>query len=162
MIVAGAKPAQHHASLVRFSIAVGILQEQQFGAVTDIRAAIAQFDPGWNHQAVGKDGGPVAPPVAIGVFKDEHLVVRRLSRFDLWIDRAADDPQSPTLVEANLDRFHDTVLFRGEEIDLEAVGDLEGGQFGGGILRVGSERRNAKRQTPNTKETPDPKLKHAV
>src|SRR5207248_8587192 len=152
---------QYHASSARFSIAVGILQEQQFGAVADIRAAIAQFDAGWNHQVVGKDRGPVAPPVAIGVFQDEHLVVRRLSRFDLWIDRAADDPQSPTRVEANLDRFHDAVLFRGEEIHLEAVGDLEGGQFGGGILRVGGEGRNAKRQTPNTKETPNPKLINA-
>src|SRR5256885_12066906 len=56
--------------------------------------------------------------------------------------------RSPPRVEANLDRFHDTVLFRGEEIDLKTIGHLERSQFGVGIIRVRSEEHTSELQSP--------------
>jgi len=148
VIVTGAEPAQDHPTLVRLIIAIGVLQKQQLGTVANVSAAIAQLDAGGNHQAVREDDRLVATPIAVRVFEDKHLVVRRLPRFDLGIDRAADNPQTPACVETDLDRFHDAVLLRGKEIHLKTVGYLERGQFSDGI--VGQER-SSKYQTPNSK-----------
>ena len=130
MIVARAKTPQHHAPLVRAPVAVGVLEEQQLGAVTDVAAALHHFESGRNHQAVGEHRRLVRASVVIRVFEDEHLVVGLLARLDLRIDRAADDPEPPTCIEADLNRLHHAVRFAGEEVDLEAVGELEGGKFG--------------------------------
>src|SRR5262245_20493530 len=104
MIVAGAEAAQQHAPLIRFAIAVGVFEKQQFGAVADVGASVSEFEAGGNHQAVSKHGGLVAAPVAVGVFEDEQFVVRHLSRLNLWINRASNDPQASARIEANLNR----------------------------------------------------------
>src|SRR5213596_1339004 len=155
MIVARAKTAQDNATLIGFVVAVGILQMQQFGALPDVRAAIPQFDASGNHQTVGEDSRFVATPVAIGVFEDEHFVIWHLARFNLWIDRAADDPQPPARVEAHLNRFNDAVLLRGEKVGRKTIGDIERGQFGSGVIRVGSERRNSKHKAQSSREVPN-------
>ena len=108
--------------------------------MADIRTAIAKFETGGNHQAVGEDRGLVAAPVAVRVFENQNLVVRHLAGLDLRIDRAADDPEPPARIEANLNRFHHAVLFRRKKAHLETVGHLERSEFGGGIVRISCER----------------------
>ena len=149
VVVAGAESAQHDATFVRLAVAIVVFEKQQFRAVADIRTAITQFDPGRNHQAGGEDGCFVAPPVAVRIFENENFVVRHLAGFDLRIDRTTDDPEPTARVETNLNRFHDTVLFRRKEADLETVGHLERSKFGGGIVWIGCERGgNEAEQTP--------------
>src|SRR5438132_391448 len=162
MIVARAESAQHYPALVGFAVAVGVLQKQQLDALAAERAATAQFDSRGNHQTIREDSRFVAAPVATCVFEDENFAIGNLAGFNLRIARLADAPQPSARVETHLNRFDYTVMFRGEKIDFKSVGDLERSQFDGGIVRVGGERGRSKHQTPNTKETPNPKSKHAV
>ncbi len=138
VVVAGAESAQDDLALVGTPVAVGVAEEEEFGAVAEVTPAAVgeRFDAGGNHQAVGEDSRLVTAAVAIGVFEDENLVVRFLARFDLRVDGAADDPEAAAGVESHLDRFDDSVGFGSEEVDLESIGDRERGEFGGRVIAV--------------------------
>ena len=129
MIVAGAEPTQHHAPLVRLAVTIVVLEEQQFGAVTDIRSIARDFEAGGNHQPIGEHGRLVGTPVVIRVLQNKHLVVGLLARFDERINRAADNPQTAPRVEADLNRLHHAVGLAGKKIHLETGSKLEGGEF---------------------------------
>ena len=138
MIVAGAKSAQHHAPLVRPAVAVVVSEEQQFRAVADVGTVAHDFQAGRNHQPVGEHRGFIRATIVVRILKDQNLVVGLLARFDLRIDRAADDPQATARVEADLDRLHHAVGFAGKKVHLKAGGELECGLFCGGIVLGGS------------------------
>src|ERR1041385_2643497 len=91
MIVARAESAQYNAPLVRFAIAVSVLEKKQFGAVSKIAAVLDHFDAGRNHQSVSERRNLITASVMIRIFEYEHFVIWNLSRLDLRIDRAADD-----------------------------------------------------------------------
>ena len=116
MVIARAKSAQQHTALVRLVIPIGVLEEEELCAMPDVNAAIAQLDAGRNHKTAGKDGGFVAPAVLIRILQDQDLVVRSLTRFDLWINGAADDPQPAARVKAHLDRFDHAVFFEANRL----------------------------------------------
>src|SRR5262249_42896856 len=104
--------------------------------------------------------GPVAAPIAVGVFEDEHFIVRHLAGFELRINGAPDDPKASARVEANLNRLYYAVFFGGKQIDLETVGDLEGSEFGRGVVGIGCvKRRKSKHQKTKNKKAPISKHK---
>ena len=110
----------------RVGLAAGLRPDemQQVRAVGDVDAAVARFDAGRNEQTVGEDGGLVGLAVALGVFEDDDFVVGLLARLDLRIRLAARDPEPAGGVEVHLNRLGQQRI-GGEEIDLEAVGELE-------------------------------------
>ncbi len=98
---------------------------KQVGAVGDVDAAVAGLEAGGDQQAVGEDRHLVGLAGALGVFEDDDLVVRFLAGLDLRIDLAAGDPEPAGRVEVHLDRLGQQRV-GGEEVDLEALGELQG------------------------------------
>src|SRR5262245_41438722 len=108
MIVTRAETAQQYPPLIGLAISVGVSEEEQLRAVAHVRAAIADFQSGWNHQTVRKNRGLVTAAISVGVFEDQHLVVGHLAGFDLRIHGAANHPEPPPCVKAHLNWLHDT------------------------------------------------------
>ena len=58
MSIAGAEPAQEDAPFIGAIVAVGVFQEEKFGTVSDVNAAVAEFETGGHVEAAGKDFPP--------------------------------------------------------------------------------------------------------
>src|SRR5207247_5910790 len=90
--VLGAKTGKNDALLVRFAIAVCVLEIQQLMAGGDVTTLIAVGqDAGGNEQAVGEHGGFVGFAVAIGVFEHNDGIGGGLARLDLRIHLGTGD-----------------------------------------------------------------------
>ena len=135
--VAGAEAAQDDLPLVGLPVAVGVDEVQQLVGVADKKPAVEELDARRDQESVGEDGRLVRAAVAVGVLQNDDLVVRFLAGFQLGIDRAGRDIRPAAWIEPDLDRFRHAVEFGGEEVDLETVGDLEGRELRGRIVRVG-------------------------
>src|SRR5262249_56922549 len=73
--VLGAESGEQNAFLVGLAAGLRRREVDQFGAVGHVGPAVARLDAGRNQQAVGEHGGLVGLPVAVGVFKNDDLVV---------------------------------------------------------------------------------------
>src|SRR6185369_2572167 len=60
--------------------------------------------------------------------------------------------------EPALDGLYDAVGLVGEEVGLEAGGEFEGSQFGGGIVAVGGEGGGSKLKAQSSRKDPNQKL----
>ena len=60
----------------------------------------------------------------IGILQDDHLVVRLLAGFDLWVGLGADDPEPPAWIPALVDTAGDVL-----SLDLEPAHDGNVGQL---------------------------------
>ena len=118
-----AEAGEERSFAVGFQIAVLVGEVQQFGAIGDVRPAVARFDAGRNQQAVGEDVRLVGPAVAVGVFEHDDLVVGRLARLDLRIGLARGDPEPPLRIKVHLDRLRQQRI-GGVEIDLQPLAEL--------------------------------------
>ena len=141
MSVLGSESGEDDAAAVGLAVAVGVGHVQQFGAVGDIRPAVARLDSRRNEEAVGEDLRAVGNTVSILILKHQNLVVGNLARLDLRVDFGANDPEPPLRVEVHLDRFGEHGV-GGVEIDLEAVGHDERLALNLGI-GVGNRERRA-------------------
>ena len=119
-----------------FAVAVRVLEIKQLMAGGDITTAIAVGqDAGGNEQAGGEHGGFVGFAIAIGVFEHNDGIRGGLAGFDLRIDFRAGDPQPAARVPVDFNRLVQLRVF-GPEIDLEPVGDFEGGDGGSSMFGV--------------------------
>src|SRR5687768_4445330 len=130
MVVASAEAAQHHFTFVGFAIAIGVLEEEQFGTVPDVSAVFDDFEAGRNHKAAGEDGRFVGAAIRGRIFQDKDFVVGHLARFKLWIDSAADHPEPAAVIESHLDRFDYAIGLGSKQRDFKAAGELEVGKLG--------------------------------
>ena len=143
--VLGAETGEHDLGLVGLAARLARLEVDQLGAVGDIGAAVARGHAGRDQQAVGEDGGLVGFAVAVGVLKDDDLVVGLLARLDLRVDLAGGDPKPALRVEVHLDRLGEQRVGRVQR-DLEALRDDERLAFDLGVrirdggVRLGEER----------------------
>ncbi len=129
------KPGKDDAFLVRLFARFGCRQVQQLGAVGNVDAAVTGLQPGWNNQAVGKNGDFIGFADALGVFEHDDLVVRLFARLDLRIGLTADDPEPAAGVKVHLNRLGQQRV-RGKEIDFESLRQDERLAFQLGV-RVG-------------------------
>ena len=116
--VFGTEPAQHNPRLIGFAVAVGILEMQQFGAVRHIDPAIPRFDPGGNQQSFGKDRGFVRDSIAVGIFQNQNLIRRLLSRCNLRINLGSGNPEPALGIKIHLNRLMNPRICR-EQVDFE-------------------------------------------
>ncbi|MDB6125293.1 MAG: hypothetical protein JWQ71_4286 [Pedosphaera sp.] len=119
-----AEAGKDDALLVGLAIAIGVLEMKEFGALADIDAAIARFDAGGDEQAIGEDGGFIDFAHALGVFENENLVVGFVPRFDLGINRGADNPETSKGIEVHLNGLGEQRAF-GVKADFKSGSDFE-------------------------------------
>src|SRR5438045_9306232 len=129
MSIGSAEATKDHPALVCFAVTIIVLQKQQFSILSDISPAIAQLNPGGDHEAVREHRGFCAPSLASGIFQNQDFIVRSLTWLDLRINRAADDPEPPARIEPHLDWFNHAVLFRRKPFHFKPVCDAEGGNL---------------------------------
>ncbi len=135
-----AERAEQDLAEVGFAIAVGIGEVPDVGdAKGDASRMVLRFvpreDAGGDVEAVGEVGDFIGLAIAVGVFEDFDGVATVFNVGALRVGPAGfvgavrvfdggGDPQTTARVEGEVDRFVDHWL-AGEELDLEAVGDLE-------------------------------------
>ena len=142
--IAHAEAGHEDLSLVRFAVTIGVCQLDQSVKVADEDRGIAdvigeRLDALDHREPFSKAHGFIGFTVPIGVFQAKNVIARLHARHGLRIGRRTADIQTPLGVPRHLGRFGDPEGLVGEEIDHEAVGDLEGGLlFGGGhhLLRA--------------------------
>ena len=133
--VGGAEATEDDALGVGFVIAVGVFEVEEFGALGDVEATVAEFDAAGHEEAFDELVKLVGFAVAVGVLADEDVVVGFFAGFDLGVADGAGDPEAAAFVPAHLDGFDDAIGLGGEEIDGEALHDGERGEFFFGGLR---------------------------
>ena len=132
------KPDKDDAFFVCFAVAVGVLQVNEFGAVGDVGSSVhIRHDSGGNQQPVGEHSRGIGLAITVFIFQHQDFVGRFLSWFNVRIDLAAGDPQSPLRVEVHLNGFGNLRVAR-VQVHLEPVGDDErlAFQFRVGIRNV--------------------------
>ena len=107
--VGGAEPAQDDPAGVGPSVAIGVAEMQQFGALRHVEPAVSQLDPGGHEEVLGELVELVRPAVPVGVLANQHVVPGLLPRLDLRIARRAGHPEPAALVPAHLQRLDDAV-----------------------------------------------------
>ena len=146
MIVTGAEATEDDAFLVRAIVAVGVAQQAEVRAFTQVAAprVTGHFQPRRDHQAIGEHRHFTGfdPAVTVAIIEDEHLVVGKITRLDHRIHRAADHPQPAACIEADLNRLHHAVHFGGEEVHIKSLGHLERSLLDGGTMRIGGVDRH--------------------
>ena len=122
--VGGREAVQDALAPVCAVVAVGVLEEQDVGAVGDQHAAVPELEPGRVVQVLGEDRRAVGAAVAVDVLEDHELVVHRLARLPVGVGRPASDPEAPARVPGHLHRVGELgeALLAGEEPDLQALG----------------------------------------
>ena len=140
--VFGPKTVQHSFLDVRFSVAIGVFQEQQICTLRDIATTVTGFDAGGNQQSFGEHGRLIGFSVSVGVFQDQNFVWCTLADFDHRIRFAAGHPQTTLRVKVNLDRLvelwifcpqRDFQIFAGRKLRSRLLGEL-------GVLRFDLRR----------------------
>ena len=129
---------QHDFARVGAIVAVGVLEEHQVRLLCDVRPAVPKFQTCRNVQTVGKDRLLVGLAVAVSVLVDQQLVIDRRAGQVHRVAGHRDDPQPAAAVELELHRLLQIgkIYFRGEQIDLVTVGQLNCDFSSSGFVRL--------------------------
>ena len=97
-------------------IAVRVLEEENVGTLRDDHPAPPEFEPGRILKVVRERRALVRTTVAVGVFKDQQLVVGGFGRLPMGIVMPRGDPQPAPRVEGHLHRIRQLgkLLFGGK------------------------------------------------
>src|SRR5438477_11337336 len=102
---------------------------EQLSAAADVETTIAMLQPGRDQQTISKNGRFLRAPVPISIFQNKNFVVRRLTRLELRINRAARHPQAALRIESHLNRLDHSIRFRSKELRFKTVSQFERRQF---------------------------------
>ena len=112
MRVLSAKSRENDATLISASITIGVLEVEQFGALSDVGTSIPRLNARWHEQTIGKDSGVIGHPIPIGIFHDQYLVFGSLSGLDLRVESRSSNPQTSFRVKIDLDGLADEGCLR--------------------------------------------------
>ena len=132
--VLGPKPGKEHFPVIGPAVPVSVAEMKEFFPVGDIGtpASIGQ-DPSRDDELIVIDGGLVCRTVSVRVLQDQDPVAGILVHVQLRIGLTAGDPEPSLAVEGDLGGLRQQGV-SSPQVDLEALGDLEGGLLD---LRVG-------------------------
>ena len=122
--VVGSPTIQDFDHLISFVVSVRVLQPNQTWLVYYENSTVEEIKPSGAMQLVVENRRLVCFTIRIGVFQDDQLVIGTLvARTPLRISRHTSDPQSPSVVEVDLDwlcNFRKLSLL-GKQLDLHSV-----------------------------------------
>src|SRR3954466_3943850 len=94
MGVLRSETAQHGAPHIRFTVAVGVLEMQQLGALRDVHSAVSNLEAGGDQESIRKNGRLVGVARAGRVLEHDDFVSGGLARLDLRIELRARNPET--------------------------------------------------------------------
>ena len=147
MGVPDAETREHHPALIRFAIAIGVLEMQQLVEVADIHPARPGLDALDHGQAFRKTRLPVRLAIVVGVLQHEDVVGGFFPRQGLRVGRRAGHITTAAFIPGDLHRLGHTFRFGGKEIDLITLRHRESRLLlFRGLHRRGRRRRGGRRQ----------------
>ena len=121
MRVTGAKAGEDNLAFICLSVAGGVAHMDEIATVANVRAAMAEGKTGGHIEAIGVGGNFVRPAVALGVLKNEQLVVGLLTRLELRIGPRTQHPQPPARVPAHANGIGNAHRFVGKQAHLQPL-----------------------------------------